>query len=207
MVLLGPPASGKGTHGRNLSKAFGLGYLSTGAVLREHVENRTELGKLADPILARGGYLPDDLMCRIIGEWLARQPGGWVLDGFPRSVPQAEFLDDWLAGRGLELDAAISLEAPFEVLISRMRDRLECPECRWSGKGMDECPDCGAALETRPDDSDANFTSRYREFQRHTLPVIEHYRGRNLLSPCDATAPRDEVAAEILARFGSGNGR
>ena len=89
IVLLGPPASGKGTQGRRLAATLGLGYLSTGALLREQVENKTPLGNLAEPILARGEYLPDDLMCRILGDWLERQSGGWVLDGFPRSLPQA----------------------------------------------------------------------------------------------------------------------
>ena len=91
VVLLGPPASGKGTQGRRLAASLGLGYLSTGALLREHVENGTELGKQAEPILARGEYLPDDLMCPILADWLARQNGGWVLDGFPRSRPTGGF--------------------------------------------------------------------------------------------------------------------
>ena len=206
IVLLGPPASGKGTQGRRLAESLDLGYLSTGALLREHVEDGTELGKLAEPMLARGEYLPDDLMCRILGDWISKQTGGWVLDGFPRSLPQAEFLDHWLAERNQRLDAAISLEVPFEELLSRIRNRVECPECRWSGQksgtkpGM-RCPVCGAEVAARADDSEENFTSRHNEFVRLVTPVIARYRKLDLLSACDATAAKDEVAQSLLARF------
>jgi len=206
VVLLGPPASGKGTQGRRLALQLGLGYLSTGALLREEMEAGTGLGKRAEPILARGEYLPDDLMCPILGDWLARQDGGWVLDGFPRSLPQAEFLDASLAQQGCKLDAVISLEAPFDQLLARIQGRVECPECRWSGQrrqlaAAGKCPACAAPAGPRADDSEENFRSRYAEFVSLTQPVIEHYRQLDLLCPCDATAPQDEVAARLLRLF------
>ncbi len=206
VVLLGPPASGKGTQGRRLAAELGLDYLSTGALLREQVEDGTELGNQATPILARGAYLPDELMCPILAAWLARRTGGWVLDGFPRSVPQAEFLDAWLAERDIKLDAAIALEAPLEILLGRIRNRVECPACRWSGQRREltsggACPSCGGAPAPRPDDTEANFLNRHAEFESLALPVIDRYRRMGILSPCDATAPRDEVAAEILRVF------
>ena len=132
--MLGPPASGKGTQGRRLADSLGLAYLSTGALLREEMERGSVLGEKARPILARGGYLPDELMFPILAEWLEGRLGGWVLDGFPRSVPQAAFLDEWLARHGLKLDAAIALEVPIEELVERIRNRVECPECRWTGQ-------------------------------------------------------------------------
>ncbi len=206
VVLLGPPASGKGTQGRRLAKSLELGYLSTGALLREEMEAGTDLGRQAEPILARGEYLPDDLMCPILGDWLSRQTGGWVLDGFPRSLPQAVFLDEWLAQRDLKMDAAVSLEVPYEVLVARIADRVECPECRWTGQrnqllAMDKCPTCGGAAGPRADDTEENFRSRHAEFVSLTQPVIDHYRHLDLLSPCDATAPQDEVAAKLLRLF------
>lgn len=205
IILLGPPASGKGTQGRRLAAALGLGYLSTGALLREQVEGGTELGSLAKPILDRGEYLPDELMCRIIGGWLGRQEGGWVLDGFPRSVPQAEFLDRHLAMAGQVLDAAISLEVPLPDLLDRMRGRVECPECRWSGQVQrvpdHKCPDCGAAVVARADDNEANFMSRHAEFERLTRPVIARYGDLGLLFVCDATAAPDHVAQTLLNHF------
>lgn len=206
IAVLGPPASGKGTQGRRLAAGLGLAYLSTGALLREHVEAGSDLGKQAEPILARGGYLPDELMLPILAEWLSRQDGGWVLDGFPRSLPQAVFLDAWLAQRGLKLDRAISLEVPFTDLFARIKDRVECPECRWTGQtaqlaNSSDCPVCGSTAGPRADDSEENFRSRHAEFRTLTLPVIAHYRNAGVLSPCDATAPQDEVAARLLELF------
>ena len=206
IVLLGPPASGKGTQGRRLAADLGLGYLSTGALLREQVEAGTPLGKLAQPILARGEYLPDDLMYRILADWLSRQTGGWVLDGFPRSVPQAEFLDRLLAEREWKLDAAISLEAPFEELLMRVRSRVECPECRWSGQTDqanegNQCPACPSLVVPRADDTEENFSNRYQEFQRLTRPVVDYYQNLKRLVPCDATAPQDVVTEKLLAHF------
>lgn len=205
IVLLGPPASGKGTQGRRLAATLGLGYLSTGALLREQVASATPLGKLAEPILGRGEYLPDDLMCRILGDWLESQPGGWVLDGFPRSIPQAEFLDDWLASHGRKLDAAILLEVPYDDLLSRIRNRIECPVCRWTGQKEvdDRCPVCAAPAAPRADDSIENFAKRHQEFIRLTSPVIEHYQKLNLLKRHAAIASQDEVAAGLLQLLGS----
>ena len=204
VVLLGPPASGKGTQGRRLAESLGLAYLSTGALLREQVESGTALGKQAEPILGRGEYLPDELMFPIISEWLARQSGGWVLDGFPRSVPQAVFLAEWLAAHDRKLDAAVLLEAPLAELLQRIQNRVECPQCRWSGQQRelaagDLCPACAHPAERRADDSEANFRSRYAEFTTVALPVADYYRGAGILVACDATAPRDEVTARLLS--------
>lgn len=205
IVLLGPPASGKGTQGRRLAESLGLGYLSTGALLREQVENGTPLGKQAAPILARGEYLPDDLMNPILADWLERKNGnGWVLDGFPRSLPQALFLEAWLENHGLAIDAAVSLEVPFDQLLGRTRNRVECPACRWSGQRAQladdgKCPKCGSPAGKRADDDEANFRSRHAEFLTLTGPVINHFREKGILHPIDATPPQDEVAAAILS--------
>ncbi len=206
VVLLGPPASGKGTQGRRLASALGLDYLSTGALLREEVGGGTELGKQAAPILERGGYLPDDLMCRILEEWLEGRGGGWVLDGFPRSIPQARFLDDWLARHGSKLDAALFLEVPREELLERILNRVECPACRWSGRKSqleegDRCPECGTPSGPRSDDDEENFRNRYDEFLTHTHPVIEYYASKGVLRSCDASAPQDDVATGLLRIF------
>jgi adenylate kinase len=186
-----------------LAASLGLGYLSTGALLREHVEERTELGLKAEPILARGEYLPDELMFPILEDWLSHQPGGWVLDGFPRSLPQAVFLDDWLHQQGLRLDAAVSLEVPIHELLNRIARRVECAECRWTGQSDQlaaggVCPVCGSPAGPRSDDSEENFRSRHSEFLSLTQPVIDHYRTLGVIYPCDATASQDEVAGNLL---------
>lgn len=208
IVLLGPPASGKGTQGRRLAESLGLGYLSTGALLREQVENQTPLGQQAAPILARGEYLPDELMNPILGDWLSRQTAGWVLDGFPRSLPQAIFLESWLADHGLEIDAAVSLDVPFDGLIARIHDRVECPACRWSGQRSqlvagDKCPQCGSPAGKRADDGEENFRKRYQEFTTLTGPVVDHFQNKGMLRSFNATPPQEAVAAEILSSFES----
>lgn len=208
IVLIGPPASGKGTHGRRLADALGLDYLSTGALLREHVEADSEIGRLAGPILSRGGYLPDEVMCRMTGEWLEQRDGGWVLDGFPRSLPQARFLDETLAAAGQKLSLAITLEVPLAELLGRVRGRVECEDCRWSGQRAQAadmvCPDCGNAVRPRADDDEKNFLSRHAEFERLTLPVLAHYEALGLLFRCNASAPKDHVAATLLTRVRDG---
>lgn len=183
---------------------MGLDYLSTGALLREHVEANSEIGLLAGPILARGGYLPDEVMCRMAGGWLEQRDGGWVLDGFPRSLPQARFLDDTLAASGRGLSLAITLEVPLDELLDRVRGRVECGDCRWSGQRAQAsdaaCPDCGNPVRPRADDDERNFLSRHAEFERLTLPVIAHYEALGLLFRCNASAPKDDVAASLLQR-------
>jgi adenylate kinase len=209
IVLLGPPASGKGTQGRRVSASLGLAYLSTGALLRENVAARTPLGLAAAPILARGEYLPDDLMCPILADWLEKHDSGsgWVLDGFPRSMPQAEFLDGWLSENGADLDAAVSLEAPFDELLRRTRGRVECPGCRWSGQRGelsegDLCPQCGHPAAARDDDEEENFRRRHTEFTDLTVPVIDFYRTTHRLIPIPATGTKEETAATILSSLG-----
>ncbi|MEM1084481.1 MAG: nucleoside monophosphate kinase [Verrucomicrobiota bacterium] len=203
LIVLGPPASGKGTQGRRLAQDLGLAYLSTGALLREAVENRTPAGVEAEPILARGGYVSDQLMASLMEPWLETNQAGWVLDGYPRTLAQDDFLQQWLVERDQRVDAAIALEVPKEVLVDRIRHRVECPDCRWSGQcvevdGACRCPECGGLAKARKDDTLENFLSRFDEFSLHTQPVIERYAEQGDLVCCDATAPVDEVAAGLL---------
>ena len=206
VVLLGPPASGKGTQGRRLAQAAAVDYLSTGAVLREAIECDSSLGREVKPILDRGAYVPDELMCPVLGEWLDQHSGGWVLDGFPRSLPQAEFLDQWLSAHGSKLDRVIALDVPLDELLRRMAGRVECPDCRWTGQssqlGVDPlCPVCHARVGRREDDDEENFRSRHDAYLRHTLPLIAYYESRNCLVHRDATATADAVAESIRGLF------
>lgn len=206
IVLLGPPASGKGTQGRAIAARMGLNYLSTGALLREAMDDRCELGLAAEPILARGGYLPDELMEPILGEWLDRNDNkhGWVLDGFPRSIGQTRYLDHWLSAHCKKVDLAIALTAPYEDLVSRIRSRVECPDCRWSGK-IDElrdaefCPTCGGLATARHDDGEENFKNRYAEYVAYTLLVVDFYREAGRLLSISANGTREAISAEIFS--------
>lgn len=209
IVILGPPASGKGTQGRELAASLGIGYLSTGALLRENVRVGSPLGKEAAPILARGEFLPDNLMFPILAEWLENQgsSNGWLLDGFPRSLPQALFLDQWLADHDHSLDAAIVLKVPFDELLERTRKRVECPSCRWSGQkdqlvDSGNCPRCGKPAGRRDDDDEENFRNRHREYIEITSPVVDYYTSSNRLVDVAATAPQEEVAQAILRDLG-----
>lgn len=202
VVLLGPPASGKGTQGRRLAEAAKVDYLSTGALLREAIETGSALGREVKPILDRGGYVPDDLMCPILAEWLEKHDGGWVLDGFPRSLPQAEFLDQWLSSHGSKLDRVIALDVPLDELLRRVAGRVECPDCRWTGQisQLGEgllCPVCRAVVGRRDDDGEENFRSRHAAYLHYTLPLIGYYESRGCVTHCDATASVDEVARAI----------
>lgn len=205
IVLLGPPASGKGTQGRRIASHLDLEYLSTGALLREAVEQETLLGLAAKPILAKGGYLPDDLMCPILSDWLRLHDTGegWVLDGFPRSPAQAEFLQKSLSERNTALDFAIALDAPFEELIRRIHNRVECMDCRWTGQRAEllpsgKCPECSGQVSARADDDEDNFRSRHAEFVENTIPVIDFYETHGRLLKISASGNRDDTTSQIL---------
>lgn len=202
LVLLGPPASGKGTQGKRLAEREELSYLSTGSLLREAASEPGDLAREIAPVLARGGYVEDGLMCRITEAWLDRHADGWVLDGFPRTLPQDAFLADWVGARDRRIDAAISLEVPKDGLVARIENRVECPACRWTGQAGalgagGRCPACGAAAGRRADDTLENFLRRYDEFATHTRPVIERYAAEGMLLTCDADQEIDRVTAEI----------
>jgi adenylate kinase len=205
IVLLGPPASGKGTQGRRIADVLDLEYLSTGALLREAVREGDALGLSAKPILDKGGYLPDDLMCSILAQWLDRHDAGngWLLDGFPRTLSQARFLDD-----RCKIDHAVALDAPLHELIQRIRKRVECHHCRWSGQTSEltqtgNCPECGGEVGSRADDDEENFRARHAEFTKNTLPVIDFYEAQGKLLRVPATDSRDMTTSLILKHIKS----
>ncbi|MFM2243774.1 MAG: hypothetical protein RLZ97_2630 [Verrucomicrobiota bacterium] len=200
LILLGPPASGKGTQGRRIAEQRGLDYLSTGALLREVLVAGGPVADEISPVLARGGYIDDDRMCRIMADWLATRTGGWVLDGFPRTLAQDDFLRETLQP-GV-IDAAIALEVPKDELLRRIAGRVECPACRWSGQQQDllpgaACPRCGVTAGRRSDDDVTNFLHRYDEYQHHTVPVMERHEAMGTLIRCDATRGLDVVTASL----------
>lgn len=173
LVFLGPPASGKGTQGRRLAEEFDLAYLSTGALLRRALRDDTDLGKKARPYLDRGEFVPDEVMVPMVLEWVGEKENGWLLDGFPRTVPQAEALDAALK----EKPRAIVLHVPDKELRQRVSCRLECEDChRVSREGEGNvCPKCGGILSPRADDASANFENRLAEYRRLVLPTVSYY--------------------------------
>lgn len=195
LVFLGPPASGKGTQGRRLAEAEGLAYLSTGALLRRALSDDSELGKQARPFLDRGEFVPDEIMVPMVLEWVEDQDGGWLLDGFPRTVPQAEALDAALANP----PKAIVMHVPDDELRRRVVCRLECEDChRVSREGEGErCPKCGGRLITRADDSAEKFESRLAEYRRLVVPTIQYYCDRDRARIVNGVGSPDEVWVRV----------
>ncbi len=180
IVLLGPPASGKGTQGRLLAAAERLSYFSSGKQLRKEVRAGSELGKAAAPYLEAGEYVPDELALGLVTGWIKELNCGWILDGFPRTLPQAEELDQVL-GSGKEELMALLMEGSVEELEKRVADRRECRECSWTGTRVeaegtqDICPSCGGNVGQRLDDDLDNFRQRLKAFEELTLPVASYY--------------------------------
>ena len=195
LVFLGPPASGKGTQGRRLAEENGLAYLSTGALLRGALRDRTDLGELARPFLDRGEYVPDEIMVPMVLAWVADQKDGWLLDGFPRTVPQAEALDASL----VQMPSAIVLHVPDDELRRRVTCRLECVNChRVAREGEGEtCPTCGGTLAPRADDASANFENRLAEYRRLVIPAITYYCDLGRARIVNGTGSPDEVYARV----------
>jgi adenylate kinase len=176
ILILGPQGSGKGTQGKRLSASHGIGHVATGDILRTAVADGTELGRRVEPILERGDLVPDDLMIDLIRERLEREDG-FVLDGFPRTLPQAEALDAMLAEIGKPLDAVILLEVGDAVATGRLSGR--------------------AAEEGRPDDSPDVIRNRLRLYHELTEPVVERYRREGRLVAVDGEGTVEAVGAAI----------
>lgn len=207
LVFLGPAGSGKGTQAKKLEDAFGVTQISTGDLLREAVRAGTELGKQAAPLMEQGRLVPDELVIGIIEERLAGEDlgdGGILLDGFPRTLPQAEALGDALRRLGLPLDRVISLEVPEEVLVDRVTGRRSCPTCgrvyhvRTNPPKEDEiCDVDGTALIQREDDTPEKLDKRLEVFRTEIPKVKDFYRAQGLLAEIDGLGSPDEVAARI----------
>ncbi len=206
LIFIGPPGSGKGTQAKQLASRHGVPHISTGDILREAVAEGTELGKKAAPIMAAGGLVPDDLMVGIIRDRLAKDDAkkGFILDGFPRTVEQAEKLDAIVGGNGGEKVRVLQLLVPDEALVRRIALRRSCPQCgavyhlENNPPAKDSvCDRCGAGLVARPDDNEASVRKRLEAFHRQTLPVATYYKNKSALREVDGQGPIDEVFERI----------
>lgn len=211
LILLGPPASGKGTQARYLEERFGWKAFSTGAAIRHHVAEGTPLGREARALLANGYLLPDDVILRLVAEELRDHRGGLLLDGFPRTLGQATAFDDLCADLGWRLDAVIALEGTADELVHRVASRLTCPACgaiyrAGTGPAAPElgspCERCGTPLVRREDDRPEVFRERFAEYQRLTAPLVPYYDRRRLLHRISALLPI-EAKQKILLELGT----
>jgi adenylate kinase len=205
LIFIGPPGSGKGTQAKRLSSRFGVPHISTGDMLREAISDGTELGRQAAPIMAEGKLVSDDLMIGIIKDRLAKSDAvaGFILDGFPRTLVQAEKLDN-IVGNGGEPLRVLQLLVPDDAIVRRITLRRTCSSCgaiyhlENNPPAADTvCDRCGAEVIARPDDTEEAVRKRLEAFHRQTLPVATFYRSKSLLREVDGIGPVDEVFERI----------
>ena len=199
LVLLGAPASGKGTQGQRLATAFGIPKISTGDMLRAARDAGTELGKLADGIMSAGKLVPDELVIGLVDERLAEPDAqrGFILDGFPRTVPQAEALDRLLASRGAGLNAAVDIRTPRELLIERATLRRTDVRTGQIYHLKYNPPPDSAQLVHRDDDREETVLKRLDAYDTMTAALIPYYEGQGLLRHVDGVGGPGEVAVRV----------
>ncbi|MFN8634726.1 MAG: adenylate kinase [Chloroflexota bacterium] len=211
VLLLGPPGAGKGTQARFLHDKLGIPHVASGDLLRDHRRRGTPLGVEASSYMDRGDLVPDRLVIDMVMERLARPDAerGALLDGFPRSLAQAQTMDALLATRHSEVRRALYLEVATEVLVERIAGRWLCPSCQATypssssrPPGDGRCQACKDQLYQRPDDRPEVVQNRIEVYLRETLPVVEHYGRRGLLVRVDGNRSIEEVRATLYASLG-----
>jgi adenylate kinase len=208
LVLLGPPGVGKGTQGRRLASERGWPLISTGEILRDAVARGTPLGSEARRVMDQGRLVSDEIMIGLVRERTARPDAanGFVLDGFPRTVPQAEALEAMLAERGVRVDGALCLDAAEGELVRRLGERRECPRCKRAyntgsapardGRHCDDHP--GVGLVQRADDAPETIRKRLEVYRQQTAPLVAWYRGRGRLFEVAGLGTMDEVYRGLM---------
>jgi adenylate kinase len=207
VVFFGPPGAGKGTQARLLEQKFGACQVSTGEILRRAAREQSALGKQAADYLDRGDLVPDQVMVRLVAERL-REPdcrSGFILDGFPRTLTQADELEQMLDGTGLALESALCLQASNDVIIKRLSGRRTCKQCGSlhhlvfnppARPGI--CDRCGGELYQREDDREEMIAARLRVYENQTAPLKDYYRKRGLLKEIDGVGSVEEVGKRVL---------
>lgn len=199
IVLLGPPGSGKGTQGEMLSEKLGYTRLSTGDMLREAVRTGTELGLKAKGYMDSGALVPNDLIIGLMKEKIASAKGGVILDGFPRTVEQADAL-----AQQVEVDLALDLDVPDEELVKRLTMRRSCPDCNAvyhlvsnPPRAEGVCDKCGAALYQRDDDREETVKNRLQVYRDNTMPLIDYYDRKGVLTVIQGVGDIDSIFEQV----------
>ncbi len=211
VIFLGPPGAGKGTQAQALAGEWGVPHVATGDMLREAVAAKTPLGLEAKRHMDAGGLVPDDVVIGLVGERLAQPDAkaGVVLDGFPRTVTQAEALDALFARTGLTLDRVVFFDVSRDELLRRLTGRRVCRACGRTfhlvsapPKVAGKCDACGGELYQRVDDSEATVATRLDVYQKQTAPLLDYYRGRGLLAQVRGEGSVNQVADAIRKAAG-----
>ncbi len=206
IVMLGAPGAGKGTQAKRIAEKFNIPHVSTGDIFRANIKNGTALGKEAKEYMDQGKLVPDELTVRILLDRVAQEDckNGYVLDGFPRTIPQAEVLDSELAKLGTGVDYAINVEVPDDDIIGRMSGRRACLKCGATyhlsflpSKKEGICDNCGSELVLRDDDKPETVKKRLDVYHEQTQPLIDFYNNKGVLKEVDGTVAPDDVFKAI----------
>lgn len=208
VVMLGAPGAGKGTQAKKIADKYGIPHISTGDIFRMNIKNGTELGMEAKKYMDQGLLVPDELVVRILLDRVAQPDckNGYVLDGFPRTIPQAEVLDAELEKLGEKIDYAIDVNVPDENIINRMSGRRACVSCGATyhityapteKEGV--CDKCGSELILRDDDKPETVQKRLGVYHQQTQPLIEYYTAKNILKSVDGTKDMEDVFQSIVS--------
>jgi adenylate kinase len=211
VVLLGPPGAGKGTQAKFLQEQYGGCQVSTGDILRKAVAEQTPLGKEASGYINRGALVPDDLIVDLVAERLKEKDcaQGFILDGFPRTIPQAQSLDEILKKMGIALNGVLSVQVPQKVIVERLAGRRTCRGCGAlyhlafdPPKTEAICGRCGSELVQRDDDREETIVARLKVYDTQTAPLANYYRERNLLRNVDGVGTVDDIRTRIIQALG-----
>ncbi len=211
IVLLGAPGSGKGTLATRLSEKLNIPHIATGDIFRFNLKNNTELGKLAKSYMDKGELVPDDVTCKMVKDRFQNDDAraGFILDGFPRTIPQAEELDKILKEMNKKIDFCILVDSDDDKIITRMGGRRVCKNCgeifhtvTLKPKKDGICDKCGGELIQRDDDKEEVVKDRLKVYHEQTAPLIDYYKKQNLVSSVDGFATVDEVVKSALEIIG-----
>ena len=211
IILLGPPGAGKGTQAKMLIDAYSIPQISTGDMLREAVKNQTPLGLEAKKFMDAGQLVTDEVVIGLVKERIAKPDcaSGFMLDGFPRTVAQAEALDKVLDKMSKNIDHVVSIEVPSAELMGRLTGRRTCKSCGQGfhvmfdpPKAEGKCDKCGGELYQRDDDNETTVGNRLKVYESQTKPLIDYYQGKGLLRPIDGVGPIDAIFGRVKAVLG-----
>ena len=207
IVLLGAPGAGKGTQAKMITESYGIPQISTGDILRAAVAKSTELGMKAKTFMDAGELVPDSVVIGLVKDRLgeADTEPGFILDGFPRTVAQAEALDAELASLGKVIGAAVAVDVDPEIIVARLTSRRTCRACGaiTSVSAGDSCSKCGGELYLRDDDNEATVRNRLEVYAHSTAPLVDYYRSKGVLHEIDGDRPVDAVFADVRSALGA----
>ena len=213
LILLGPPGAGKGTQAKRVIEEFDIPHISTGDIFRKNIKEKTELGQKVEGLLAQGKLEPDELTIEIVWDRLDQEDckNGFLLDGFPRTIPQAEALDEGLAKRGLKLDRVLNIDVDKDSLVKRLSGRRVCPSCGASyhidnnpTKVEGICDACQTPVIQREDDKEETVLDRIKVYDSQTKPLVDFYNKQDLVFTVDGTLPIDEITNKLVTELKKG---